>query len=317
MKAWMRKLVVILKSSKLKKTITFGNEDEYEDTLNIDIVGYKYLSSLKDNFVVKISNLTYKEIVTLISGQYYDIEIKAGYISSGINIIFKGSVLYISNALNDRKTHTCIILCTSNLVAKFGQNRMNLSLQSGINMYSALKFICKQAGIQNSNVNEEFKNKIIHETVNVSSTVSSFLDNFCTNNSFVINSDSSYGTDISIWNPYRKDNRLIKLDDTKIILTSGYPKLTSDGLSIELLPTYNFMCGDTIQLDNSIIDISVYSKEETYSNLGYYLDETGKYMIYQIEYHLQNRNSDFSIKMLCKSRNLISRLTGIEGYING
>lgn len=314
-KAWMRELKIILTSTSLRKRVTFGTDYEKEgDSLNITVDGYKYLSSLKDNVSVKIDNLTYKEVVELISGQFYDIEIKAGYRDSGAHTIFKGSVLYISNLLGDRKTNTVVILCASRLVAAYGQSRMNLGLQSGINMYAALNFLCKRAGVRNSNVSEEFKNKIIREASEVNTTLGSFLDTFVNSNNFIINSDATGNADVSVWDPYRKDNRVIKLEASTIILTSGYPTLSSDGLKISLMLTFNFMPGDTIQVDNSIIDIGVESKDQVNENRGFFLDESGKYMIYEIEYHLTNRGSAFSLNMLCKARNLVSKISGVEGY---
>lgn len=301
--AWKRQLKIILSSSTYKKRI------EITEPMHIVVTGYKYLSCLKDNFVVKIDNLTYREIVEITRRQYFDIEIQAGYESSEIHTIFKGGVLYISNELGDNRTNTVVILCTSKLVAKFGQSRLNLGLKSGINMYSALSFICKQAGIRNSNISEEFKQRIIQESMEVNQTIGSYLDIFSESNNLLINSDSSQNSDVTIWSPYRIDKRLINLTKDKIMLTGGYPRLTSDGLNINLLPTFNFLPGDTIVIDNSIIDISVSTKDEISENRGYYLDEDGRYVIYELSYSLDNRGNDFSINMLCKSKKLVSALS--------
>lgn len=306
MEAWKRELKVVLTSTLLKKKITFG--ESKKTNLRISITGNKYLSSLKDSFTIKITNLTYNEIIQMIRGNYYDIEIYAGYQSLGSHRIFKGGVLYITNSYETDKSHVANILCTSNLIAKYGQSRMNLGLKSGINMYAAISFLCKRAGIQNPNIDEDFKNRLIREASDISSTVGSWLDNFATNNNFVLNSDESLNHQVSIWNPYRKDSRLIILDSSKIILTNGYPTLSSEGLYMTVLPTFNFMPGDTIQIDNSIIDISVTSNSTRYSNVGYYLDEKGQYMIMQIEYSLQNRGSGFSLRLLCKAKSLVRQL---------
>lgn len=311
MNTWMRSIQVILTSTSLKQKMVFDTNKSV--SLNIKINGYKYLSTLKDNFTLKISNLTYKEIVTLISGQFYDVEIKAGYMSASTSTIFKGSVIYISNVLNDKKTNEVIILCGNNIVAKFGQGRLNLSLQSGINMYSALSFICKRAGINNPYIDNDFKARIIRESINANQTIGSYLDMFTESNGFVIQSDSTYSNDVSIWNPYRKDSRKIVLDSSKIVLTSGYPTLTSEGLRITLLPTFNFMPGDTIVLDNSVINVGVSSQSEVYENRTYFMDESGQYVIFEIEYILENRGPGFSVNMLCKSKSLISNVSNIGG----
>lgn len=310
-KAWMRQIQIILTSTTLKKRITFGaNSERSGDDLTIVVTGTKYLSALKDEFMVRITNLTYAEITQLISGKYYDIEIKAGYQTAGLHTVFKGGVLYITNVLGDRKSNECIIFCASQMIARFGQNRMNLGLNSGINMFSALNFIARRAGIPNSNVDEQFKARILRESESVATTASSWLDAFCQTNGFVINADNSMNATFNVFDPYRKDQRLIKLNSSTIILTSGYPTLTSEGLNLCLMPTFNFMCGDTIQIDNSIIDIGSTNKDAYKENVGFYIDVEGKYMIYQIEYSLCNRSSDFSLKMLCKARSLMSKLAG-------
>lgn len=309
---WMRDIAVILTSKTLNKQMIFGqNWKEGKEDLDITITGSKYLSGLKDEFTIKIDNLTYNELLELIVGQYYDVEIKCGYRSSGIHTIFKGGVLYISNDIESRKTQSIIILCASKLVAKYGQQRLSLGLNSGINMYSAINFLMRRAGVKNSNVSEEFKNRIIRESEQVSSTINSFIENFTQANNMLINSDSSYGNDVTIWSPYRTDTRLYDLTSNVTILVGGYPQLTSDGLTMSVLPSFNFMPGDTIKIDNSIINLGVYSKSEVFSNKGFYLDEDGKYMIFQLSYNLQNRGSEFSVRILAKSRGLMSKITDL------
>ena len=309
--AWMREIEVILTSTKLKQKITFGNNwKKGLQDLDIKVTGTKYLSSLKDRFTVTITNLTYREITTLISGQFYDIEVKAGYRTSGIHTIFKGGVLYISNVLGDRKSNEVVILCASKAVAKYGQSRMNLSLNSGINMYSAISFVMGKAGINSSNafIDEDFKNRILQEHIVANNNITSWLDTLCDTEGWVINTDSSLGSDIAIWNPYRRDSRKIKLETSTIILVGGYPSLNSDGLKLAVMPTFAFCPGDTIEIDNSIIDIGVTNEEEAYRNLGQFMDRDGNYIIYQIDVDLENRGSNFTYNMLCKAKNLWSNL---------
>ena len=315
MKAWMRDLQVSFSSSLMKKQLVFGTQwKQGKDDLAISIEGTKYLSSLKDSFTIRISNLTYGELIQLIKGQYYDIEIKAGYRSRGAETIFKGAVIYMSYEKKSPTTNTVIVLAGSKLVAKYGQSRMNLGLKSGINMYAALKFICKRAGVSNANIDQSLKNRTINDVASVQGTAASWIDNFCSSNNFIASSDSSYSNDVTIINPYKTNNRVIKLDSEKVTLVSGYPKLNSDGLSMTILPTFNFMPADVIVIDNSIIDISVNSASGKEFNKAAFLDEDGKYVITQLEYDLNNRDDSFNVNILAKARSLFSNITGVEGY---
>ena len=287
LKAWMRDLQVILTSDTMKSSIVFGQEwKKGKDDINIEVKGTKYLSAIKDSFTIRITNLTYSELVQLIIGKYYGIEIKAGYRSRGAQTIFKGAVIYMSYEKQDVTTNTVIILAGSKMVAAYGQSRMNLSLNSGINMYSALKFICRRAGIANANIDKDLKNRVIRDTASSQGTVGSWLESY----------------------------RVITLDSNKITLVSGYPKLNSDGLSLTILPTFNFMPMDVIVIDNSIIDISANSNNSKQFNNSMYLDEDGKYLITQIEYDLQNRGDSFNVHILAKARSLYSQFAGVEGY---
>lgn len=313
MYAWMRRLEVILTSTKRKKKLVFGaNRFIDGDDLSIDVHGFKYMSTLKDECIVKINNLTYHEVLQIIHGEFYDVEVKAGYESTSVNTIFKGGVLYISNDVNDRKTNTVIILCASQLVAKYGQKRLNLSLNSGVNMYSALRFICKQASIPSSDVNvsSQFKKKFLQELTTIDNTAASYIDKLCKDNSaYISNADSITGGIVSLFDAAKSNNRIIDLNKDNIIL-QNYPHLNTDGVDLSVMPTFNFMCGDVVKIDNSIIQIPVNDKSEISKNYGYFLDKDGMYMIYQMEYTLQNRGPSFQLAMLCKSRSLISKLAG-------
>lgn len=307
--AWMRQLQVILTSEKLKKKITLGgNVLRGKDDLYISISGTKYLSALKDEFTIKVSNLTYAEICELIDGQYYNVEIKAGYRSCGMHTLFKGGVLYITNIFGDRKTNEVMIFCASNLIAKYGQSRMNLTLNSGINMKAAIEFLSRRAGIQNSNVSDDLSRRILSHSVSTSTSISNWLDLIASQNNCIINSDESYNSVYSIINITRTDSRLITLEPSTIILTNGTPSLSSDGMRLTLMPTFNFMCGDTVVVDNSILDLGFRNKNNWSKNYGYYLDKDGKYVVYQIEYELENRGENFQLEMLCKSKSLFKSI---------
>lgn len=310
MKAWMRNLKVTLTSRKLKKQIVFGGNEDGPN-LNIDVRGHKYMSTLKDECTIRISNLTYSEIVRIIDGQFYDVTVEAGYRSSGSNVFFDGGVIYISNSLDDERTNTVIILCGSKLVAKYGQARINLTLNSGINMYSAIKYICKVNGISTANISQQLKKSFLNEPSTVSNSASSWINSFCQENSeYIVNSDSSTGSTLSIFDCTKSNARVIDLTSRLSNLVGGYPQLTNDGLSFSIMPTFNFMCGDVVKMDNSIISLPTNSRKEVEQNYGYFLDKDGLYMIYEMDYSFQNRGADFSINILAKKRSLISDYVG-------
>lgn len=314
MKAWLRVLSIKLTSKKFKKNIVFGENWKYGGTdLSITVDGTKYLSPMKDECIVTISNLTYKQLIELINGEYYDIEIITGYRNSNQFTIFKGGVLYISNDLGDRKTNEVKIICTNLLVAKYGQSKMNISLNSGINMYGAIKFILKHAGINKSYIDEKFKKQTLATSEAQSQSITSWLDSFSKNNSFVVNGDSSLGTDVSLWNPYLTNRRLIRLKDNNIILTGGRPRLTSQGLQLTVMPTINLCPGDTIILDNSIINIGTEDKDEALKNVGRFLDGEGKYVILELNFNLSNRDDEFSFSIKGRAKSLYNSIGGIYG----
>lgn len=316
-KAWMRILQVRLTSTSLKKSMVFGtNWMNGRDDLNIEVSGSKSLSPLKDACTIKISNLTYGEIVSIISGKFYDVEVLCGYRSGSLVSMFKGGVIYISKSMTDIKTGVVTILCASRLIAKYGQSRLNLTLNSGINMYAALNYICKQAGIPNTNISTQFKTKFIDEVTTINTDLATWIDNLTNSNEgWFCNSDGSTNSVISLFDANKSNLRTIKLNKDNIILTGGYPQLTNDGVRLTVMPTFAFMCGDTIEIDNSIIQIPVDDISEISANYAHFLDKTGeegygRYMIYSMSFNLQNRGSDFSISILAKTRSLISNYIG-------
>ena len=76
MLCWIRQLQVVLTSQKTKSKIVIGDDDS-NLTMKINI--YKYMSALKDNATIKITNLSYDVILQIMTGQYYNVEIWAGY----------------------------------------------------------------------------------------------------------------------------------------------------------------------------------------------------------------------------------------------
>lgn len=304
-KAWIRDLQVKLTSTSLHKTMIFGAEHlEGKQDFDIEVKGSKYMSYLKDQFTIRIKNLTYGEVLQLENGKFYNIEILAGYRTRGAQSIFKGSVIYMSYQQDDPTTNTIIILAGSKLIAQYGQSKMNLSLNSGINMYSAIKFLCKRAGIANANINEDFKYRILQDSVNAQDNIGIALQDFADQNGFIGASEGVDNNVLTLLDPKKNNNRVIKLDESNLVLVSGYPKLNSDGLTLSTLPIFNFMPLDVIQLDASLIDISVDSYQPSDFNKTMFLDKDNKYIILQIDYNLTNRSQSYQLNITAKARSL-------------
>lgn len=306
-KAWMREIEVKFTSKKIKKQITFKDKDV---NLSIEVSGVKHMSTLKDTCTIKITNLTYSQIISLIAGEYYDVEVFAGYRNGNVPMMFKGGVLYISDELQSDRSHIAIILCTSSIVAKYSQKRLNLSLNSGVNIYSALKFLCERAQIPNANINPSLKQKILTEISSVNDTPANYIDKLTNiNDTFIVDSDETTGNVFSIYD-YNYNKRIINITVDMIDFTGGPPRLTSSGLSITIMPTINLRCGDIIKIDNSILNISASTIQEARQYTANYLDKEGKYMIYQIEYQFENRGSGFSLSLECKTLSLFQNIVG-------
>lgn len=311
-KAWMRVLRISLATKSpgqngKNKQLVF-EENENGVGLAISVNGNKFMSTLKDNCTVKISNLTYTEIVQIITGQFYNIKIECGYKSSGVQTIFEGGVMYISNLRESVDTNTVTILCASHLVASYGQRRINLSFNSGINMYSVINFVCKVGGVPNPNISTQFKKQFLEGIENAhNQTAAEWVNDQTTKNgSYISSSDCIGNSFMTLFDANKSNARVIKLNKDTLLLTNGFPRMTADGLVFSVMPTFAFQCGDTIVMDNSLIQINVTSQSEATKNLGGLLDENGQYMIYEMHYQLENRGQNFFIEIYAKTRSRIS-----------
>ncbi len=317
-KAWMRVLRITLatkspgQNGKNKQLVI--EEDSFGVGLAIDVTGNKYMSTLKDNCTVKISNLRYAEIVQIIMGQYYNIKIECGYKSSSLMTVFDGGVMYISNLRESVDTNTVTLLCASHLVASYGQRRINLSFNSGINLYSAINFVCKVGGVPNPNISTQFKKKFLDEITNASNQTAAewVYDQTNKNGSYISSSDCVGNSFMTMFDANKSNSRVIKLNTDTLLFTNGFPRLTADGLVFSVMPTFAFQCGDTIVMDNAIIQINVDSQREAMKNLGGLLDKNGQYMIFEIHYMLQNRGQNFYFEIRAKTRSRISAYLGKE-----
>ena len=306
------RILKITLTNKQGKRITIGGDSQH---LSIECKVYKYLSTMKDSATVRIKNLTYTEIVEIIDGGYYDVDIECGYRNRGTHKIFSGGVLYISNSLGDRKTNEVIILCSSKLIARFGQARLNLTLNSGINLYSAIRYTLRRAGINNFNISSDLESTLKKANLQdyfsiTNSTVQEFLQTTSREYGNIIagvNVDNSNNSIVSILSAKWENARHIKIDNDKILIAGGYPKMTSKGVNLSVVPTYPFMPGDVIVLDNSIIDISVSQQSDIYKLYGLKISEKGEYRIKELSYNLTNRGNDFSVNIDTYSRTVAER----------
>lgn len=334
MKAWMRVLRVTLTMQDADKRgtrrqLVFGANEEQgmqvagtaingrtyyyaSSDLSISVSGDKYMSTVKDSCTIKIRNLTYTQIVQIIAGKFYFAKVECGYRDGTTFPIFDGGVLYISNLRESVETNTVTILCASRMIAAYGQRRMNLSFNSGINLYSAIDFICRVGGVPNYNISTQFKKSFTDHVMNISNKNAADAINDLTieNGSFITSSDNVGGSWMTAYDASKSNCRIIKIDTTTLTLTSGFPRLTFDGLTFSVLPTFHFQCGDTLVIDNALIQLQVNSQSEAMKNLGGLLDANGQYILFQQHYELENRGNAFYIQMQCKTR---SRITAYMG----
>lgn len=308
---WMRQIEVRLYSQLNNSKIVYGGTSDSQ--LDITVKGNKYLSSLKDNGTITISNLTYAEITKLILGQYYKIEIWAGYRTQSLQRYFKGSVSYISDKIRARRDNETYILFASDMVAAYSQQRMNLTLNSGINLYSAFRYICLTNGIDSSHLPDSLKQQFLSEVTQNYGTAATLVDQIAQNtNTFSLDTDNATDgcgvincTDLS-------DKRQIKINPNTINFSKGNPTLDKDGLHMTLLPTFCFRPGDIIIIDNAIIDVSISDANQVASTFkSNYLDANGAYMIMELDYVFQNRGPEFGINVRARSLNIIKNIVGV------
>ena len=319
MKAWMRVLKVTLTSQLFPKAMVFGqNGLEGKNDLEISVVIHKYMAALNDSCTIRISNLTYSEIVQIVDGKFFNVEVQCGYKNSPVVTVFKGGVVGLTNDISEQKKTTLVMLCTSELIARFSQQRINFSLNSQINTYSLLNYVTKRAGIASSNISTQFKKDIEERIQADTQTVGGWFESMVQQNpDWVVNADSSNNAILSIFNASRSDYRKIKITADQMLLRN-YPTINNDGIEFSMFPSFGFMCGDTIELEKGIINIplNAYGDAESMvsavsKNFGYYLDEEGLYIIYEMTYQLENRGPSFALNMRCRSRTAFSKL--VEG----
>lgn len=307
---WVRQIEIRLSSKLTKKKIVFGGKDSNQ--LDIKINGTKYLSAVKDKGTATIANLTYSQIYQLITGQYFTIEIWAGYRTQSLQCYFKGEVAFISDKIRERRDNECYIIFASQMVAAYSQSRMNLSLKSGINLYAAFRYICLTKGIDTSHLSESLKKQFIQEVIQNYDKPSNLAEMIASNTStFTLDTDSSIDGNGVINCSDLSNKRQIRINPNTINFSKGNPTLDKDGLKITILPTFCFKPGDIILIDNAIIDTSISNAENVNSTFNsYYLDSQGAYMIIELDYNFENRGPTFEINIKARSLDIIKNIIG-------
>lgn len=309
--SWMRILRVELISTKLKSKLVIG--DKPEENLAMTISGSKYPAMLKDKGVISIMNLDYSTILKIQLGEYYKIKIFAGYKGSNLGNpgcgfeLFNGSVAYISVKIKSRYDWETYINFASDVVAQYSQNRMNLAFNSSINVFTAIDYVCGASGMKSYTIDPDLKKQFINQVNEYHDKAATILDSVTMNEgTYLISSDGTDGNVVDVTSTRGK--RIIKLNAELLPIINGNPTVSSDGLSITLLPLLNFKVGDIIEIPNSIIDISSNSAE-AYNN-GFnanYLDKNGRYMILEINYTLGNRSETYQYQIKGRALSIIQQ----------
>lgn len=311
---WKRVLYARLNSDyNKKKVIEIGNTDDDSQKPRIVVVGHKYPSIYKDEFVVDIYNLSYKEVIEIIRYKLYNIEIIAGYENTSAFTIFSGGIVYVTNERKEHNTNIVHLICASKLVARANQARNNFSLKSGLNIYQALQYVNQRAGVKNSNITEEFKDKFISETTTASKNINSFLDAITDSSETIFASgDGSDGEFYSIWDLKTSNTIATLIEPDKGMIIDGMPEATSDGIKFKSLPVINYKVGKLIKIDGTYIDVSVNNLRSAISTpLTTYIDDNGLYIIFQLDYSLDNYGtSNFYVNVTAKARNIFARVVG-------
>jgi len=324
---WMRaiRIRLISKRSDLRASskgyidIVSNHKNEQ---LNISINGKKYLSAIKDTCNIDISNLTQATIAEIILGQYFIVEVYAGYNSWGpvqegeennLFCFFKGEVAYISNHIQTRRDNTCHILCASKMVASFSQKRMNFSFNSSINLYAAYKYICMTSGIGKQILPDYLKQMFIKEVDTQYCTPANIGDQLA-NQDGKITIDTDEGFSNLVLNiTSLKDKRFINLSPDTILLKDGNPTLDKDGVKLKVIPNFMFKIGDIIKIPNSLINVDETDLKAARENFKTnYIDPDGCYMIVEMDYALTNRGQDFYIGLRGRSLSIIKNITGAK-----
>ena len=339
MQCWMRTLKIELVSEVLKKKIVFGDNQtsrtrkynygitapSVNDNLTIKVAGTKFPATNKDKGTVTIYNIDQPTLLAIQQGQFYHINIYCGYKSWNTvpMLIFSGEVAYLSTTIHSAHDTECYIIFASSLVARYSQRRMNLALNSSLNVYAVMNYVLYANGVTKSNVDPTLKKLVINEYKQTNGKLSTVLDSYTLNNTgdYTISTDGSEGgyvIDVTTL----KNKRFIRIDSKSIPIAGGNPTVTSEGLHITLLPVANLKVGDVLVIDNRLINVAISNAESVSSTFTTnYMDLTsdplkdgtwGYYMIQELAYTLENRGSTFQFDIKARALSIIKNFTGVS-----
>lgn len=330
MQCWMRLLRIEFTSIQARETIVIGdNQQERQrryhhgivassinDNLSIKVTGTKYPAINKDKGTITIINLDYETILRIKLGEYYNVKIYCGYKSWNKEpfLIYSGEVSYMSTKIYSHHETETYITFASRIVAKYSQKRMNLALNSGLNVYAMMNYVLNANGATKSHLDPELKKKAITEYKMLNGQLTTILDSYTLTNTgdYSIAVDGTEGTVIDVTSI--KGKRFIKVDPHAIPIGSGNPTVTSEGLQIILLPICNLKVGDILVIDPTIINIAIQNAESVISTFNAnYMDSNGCYMIRELTFNLENRGSNFGYQIKARALDVLRNLTGISG----
>lgn len=294
--------------------------DETGDNLSISINGTKQLGLDLDNGTVQISNMSYESLAKIMALKLFRITINVGYKNNDtLFTIAKGEISYIQQKIRTRRTVDVYITYASELVAAWSQSRINFSMRSGVNMYEMFNWMFLQQGCPTKRlgISPELKSLVAQNIYSASATtkdvITSALGSYGNTGQFLLTSDGSITNRvIDITNIAEK--RIIKINKNIINLVNGNPQVTANGLNITLFPVVQFVPGDIIQVDNSLIDTSAGMTNQSGIQSTFntaYVDPNGCYIIRQINYTFQNRGEDFTFKIQAIALNQYKNLIGV------
>lgn len=320
-KLWTRLLYLEFINDDTGQTLTIGKTIDDSNKPKIEITGSKYISSLKDNFTIKVYNMTYLQIYTIQKRQLFHVKIYAGYLN-GQNYfnfnapnIYDGYVLNMLNSKKEYKDSIATFIVTSKAVAKAQQFRLSISYQSGVNLYSMAKYIADKAGLENSVISESLKTTFSEDLASCDTSATTYLDQIANSSGTTyVTTDSTSDSDFSLIDlsdEYRPRTTII-IDPSKGMLIGDAPEINSSGLTFDSLPVVSYLVGDLINIDNAYVNVA--SGQDNYSTTtktpnAVYLNAQGLYYIWQVDYSLSNTNGDFKLHLTCKNKELFDNLT--------
>lgn len=323
MKTWMRILYVTFSKWDDNKAIVYGKTWDDSKKPRIEVTGTKYLSTIKDNFTIRIYNLPYDEVLKIQLEKKFHVCIYAGYVGDqpyGNFVgekIFDGGLINITSNKGNFKDQITSFVCASRTIAQQQEYRLNISLCSGMNMYSAINYICNISGIKRVSISDEYKYRFLKEIQSSSNSVTSYVDYLSqTNNDQLVIADSSTGSELSFATS-NSSKEVIVLDPRTGMVINNQPEITSAGVTWESLPIRNYTCGSLVKIDPSYLNVSSgQDNKDSFINGApntYYISSSGLYYISQLDYTLSNSSGSFEIKITAKSKDLYDTAIGNSG----